>query len=99
MAFGIEFYNSSGTKILDLNNRTIRFVQSGTATVPAEGSVAVSVTGMRNNDSWNVLFSPADLSQLLLNSLLVTVVKSTDSVSFVNAFSQDIELNYWITRS
>ena len=54
MAYGLEIYNSSGTKIVSYTDRLVRFVASGTVTGNSSGYIDVTVTGMANNDTWGV---------------------------------------------
>jgi len=54
MAYGLEVYNSSGTKIVSYTDRLVRFVASGTVTGNSSGYIDVTVTGMANNDTWGV---------------------------------------------
>jgi len=54
MAYGLEVYNSSGTKIVSYTDRLVRFVAHGTVTGNSSGYIDVTVTGMANNDTWGV---------------------------------------------
>lgn len=54
MAYGLEVYNSSGTKIVSYTDRLVRFVAFGTVTGNSSGYIDVTVTGMANNDTWGV---------------------------------------------
>lgn len=54
MAYGLEVFNSSGTKIISYTDRLVRFVSYGTITGNSSGYINVTVTGMANNDTWGV---------------------------------------------
>tara|TARA_B110000908_G_C10003980_1_gene335417 strand:+ start:202 stop:495 length:294 start_codon:yes stop_codon:yes gene_type:complete len=54
MADGLEVYNASGTKIISYTDRLVRFVATGTVTGGASGYADVTITGMVNDDTWNV---------------------------------------------
>jgi|TARA_R110000796_G_scaffold157891_1_gene274639 hypothetical protein len=54
MAYGMEVYNASGTKMISHTDRLIRFVATGTVTANSSGYADVTVTGMANNDTWEV---------------------------------------------
>jgi len=94
MAYGIEIFNSSGVKVLELSNRVARFVQYGTATIPANGSVAVTVPGAENNDSWSAFHT---LSTGVAAN--ITYTKSTNTFTFYNSAFASYTLLYWIIRS
>ena len=100
MAYGIEIFNSSGTKIIELSSRVDRFVQAGTLTTSG-GTATVTVTGMANNDSWVVLRA---LNQGL--SIGSTVTKTTNSFTLTqqSAVSGTTDTtartwNYWVVRT
>tara|TARA_R110000737_G_scaffold107573_1_gene140201 strand:+ start:332 stop:493 length:162 start_codon:yes stop_codon:yes gene_type:complete len=46
MAYGLEVYNASGTKIISNTDRLIRFVATGTVTANSSNYADVTVTGM-----------------------------------------------------
>ena len=94
MAYGIEIFNSSGVKVLELSNRVARFVQYGTVVVPANGSVDVTVPGAANNDSWSAFHT---LSFGVGANM--TYTKSTNTFTFYNSAGASYTLYYWIIRS
>jgi hypothetical protein len=94
MAYGAEIFNSSGVKVLELSNRVARFVQAGTVTLPASGSVAVTVPGAANNDSWSA-FHTLEVGA----GANVTYAKSTNTFTFYNSAAASYTLLYWIIRS
>lgn len=93
MAYGIEIFNSSGTKILELSNRVARFVQNGSGTVAASSSTNVTVTGMQNNDSWNVFLSGGG------SFFPLTFTKNSGYFTITNSAAFSIGYNYWVVRS
>lgn len=54
MAYGLEVFNSAGTKILGQTDRVMRVVATGTVSVNKNSYVDITVTGMANDDSWVV---------------------------------------------
>jgi len=54
MPYGLEVYNASGVKMVSHTDRLIRFVSTGTVTANSSGYADVTVTGMANNDTWEV---------------------------------------------
>jgi hypothetical protein len=94
MAYGIEIFNSSGVKVLELSNRVPRFVQNGTGTVAASSTSTVSVTGMQNNDSWNVFVYESGSGFAGL-----TVTKNTGSFTITNTYTFSRTYYYWVVRS
>lgn len=56
---GMSFFNSSGNKLLNINDRSARFVTSGNLafsghTDGTEKTVTQNITGMTNSDIWSV---------------------------------------------
>ena len=55
MAYGLEVFNSAGTKkIVGNTDRLLRLVTHGTVTVNRNSYVDIAITGMANDDSWTV---------------------------------------------
>jgi len=57
--YGAAFFNSSGNKLLNINDRSARFVASGNLAFSGhvdgqEKTVTQSITGMTNSDIWSV---------------------------------------------
>lgn len=57
--YGMAFFNSSGNKLLNINDRSARFVTSGNMAFSGhsdntEKTVTQNVTGMTNSDIWSV---------------------------------------------
>ena len=90
MAYGIEIFNSSGVKVLELSNRVARFVAKGSATTSSTGTVTVSITGMENNDSWDVIGFAGGLAR-------IQIQKSTGSFTITS--SNNTTIDYVVIRS
>lgn len=93
MAFGIEIYGPNGNTLLSMSNRVPRFVQQGTFNLNINQTVNTTVTGMANNDSWDV-FLAAGNSGNSWNVALNTNLFSTRHLGGVNTV-----MSYWVTRS
>lgn len=94
MAYGAEVFNSSGTKILELSSRVARLAAQGQATTTNNGSsntVTVSITGMLNNDSWEVVAFSGSLAG-------VKVAKSTGSFTITTPAS-GTTVDYLVVRT
>jgi hypothetical protein len=57
--YGMAFFNSSGNKLLNINDRSARFVASGNLAFSGhvdgqEKTVTQNITGMTNSDIWSV---------------------------------------------
>jgi hypothetical protein len=51
---GLEVYNASGTKIITVSDRLVRFVSTGTVSINKGSFQDVYVAGMANDDTWGV---------------------------------------------
>ena len=95
MAYGIEVFNSSGTKVLELSNRVARFVQTGNGqAVNASSSVNISVTGMQNNDSWDVI-----VMSETSGFITFTISKNTGYFTVTNNSGLNTTISYWVLRT
>tara|TARA_B110000285_G_scaffold179609_1_gene202318 strand:- start:1856 stop:2161 length:306 start_codon:yes stop_codon:yes gene_type:complete len=55
MAYGLEVFNSAGTKkIVSITDRLLRVVTHGYVTINPNSYVDITITGMANDDSWTV---------------------------------------------
>lgn len=94
MAYGAEVFNSSGTKILELSSRVARLAAQGQATTTNNGSsntVTVSITGMLNNDSWEVVAFSGSIAG-------VKVSKNTGSFTITTPSSNTV-VDYLVVRT
>ena len=83
MAYGLEVYASSGTKVITVGSRVTRFVANGTTGSIANGSnTLVAISGLANNDTWLVLVEPSTTT--LLNQFNFTVAKLTGQFRITN---------------
>jgi hypothetical protein len=96
--FGVQVFNASGTKLLDVTDTLERFVQSGTVTVAMNnGTTDVTVSGMTNTDSWTVLIVPQNTNNL--GSLYsVRTAKGTNKFTVTNSTSGSgsTTYDYWV---
>ena len=96
MAYGLEIYNTSGNTVLSYTSRVPRFVQSGTFTLVGSNTVNTTVTGLANNDSWNVFAVANNFG----TGLSLRITKSTDLFSTqMPGNSGNNIISYWVTRS
>ena len=93
MAYGLEVYNSSGNTVLAYTSRVPRFVQSGTFTSLKTSNTDITVTGMQNNDSWDVF--------LVANIALVDIRYKLNTGFFTatNGSVANTTVEYWVVRS
>jgi hypothetical protein len=93
MAYGLEVYNSSGNTVLSFTSRVPRFVQSGTVTANSTGTT-VTVTGLANNDSWDVIAFPVNYTYVGL-----TITLNSGSFTVKTQITTTINVDYWVIRS
>ncbi len=93
MAFGIEIYGPNGNTLLSMSSRVPRFVQQGTFNLNINGTVNTSVTGMANNDSWDVFAVAANAGSFF------NVVLNTDLFTTRHQGGVNTAITYWVTRS
>jgi len=98
--YGAEFSNSSGRITLSLIDRVERFVVANTTPLLAAngGSIFVPVSGMTNNDSWNV-YAGVNGNPGSVNSSFFTVTKSTGGFTITNTYSSSTAYDYWVLRT
>lgn len=96
-AYGLEIYNSSGTVVISITKRLPRFVASGTTSANSGQTATVFVTGMSNNDSWNVLIAP--IPSTGPSVLAYNVSKFTGFFTIQNTSAVSMSYEYWILRS
>ena len=93
--YGVEVFNSSGTKLLTITDRLARFVLKGTTTIAANSTSGnISVPGMENNDSWNVYVTQEDSSWKTF-----TYSKYSGYFTISNTSSSSVIVDYWVLRS
>jgi hypothetical protein len=99
--YGAEFRNSSGKLILSLVDRVERFVQTGLTPFLANNeSHFEPVSGMENNDSWNV-YAGVNGSPSSLNSDAFDITKSTGGFTITNDSGSPtaVAYDYWVLRT
>ena len=98
--YGAEFSNSSGKITLSLIDRVERFVQSGiTSSIAANSSGFTSVTGMQNNDSWNV-FATLNGTPAAAGGLIFNILKSSGGFTIQNNDGSSAHTyQYWVLRT
>jgi len=96
MAYGIEVFNSSGVKVLELSNRVAHFVVTGSITVAAGATSNVTVSGLQNNDSWLVIISDDEDNT---SYLPYTITKYSGYFSIYNQAGISITYFYWVLKS
>jgi len=96
MAYGVEVFNSSGNKVLELSNRVAHFVTTGSITIPAGSTSNVTVSGLQNNDSWLVIISD-DVASTAFLSYVVT--KYSGYFSIYNQAGSSITYLYWVLKA
>jgi hypothetical protein len=50
--YGFEVYNSSGTPVVTITDRLVRYVSYHTGTLTANQSTTISVSGLTNDGTW-----------------------------------------------
>ena len=95
MAYGIELRNASGNVIVEMTGRYPRFVSSGTIPdMAALSTTYVTISGMANNDTWEVYVSGG--TQLVHK---VTVTKETNRFGVYNTHNATLTgWQYWVLR-
>lgn len=97
--YGVQVFNASGTKILDVTDTLERFVQSGSVNVTAGSSTDVTVTGMTNTDTWEVLVIPQNTTNF--GALWqVYATKGTNKFTVYNTAggTGTTSYDYWVLR-
>jgi len=107
---GLEVYNSSGVKIISPDSWLTRFAASGTVTQTINAgatSSAINVSGMQNNNSWDVLISQVNLSltsavgYVVLNNITVNKYSGYFKITNNNSAGTSSSINnvnYLVTR-
>ena len=73
-AYGVEIFDTSGTKVLSITDRVNRFVANGSFTISSgDTSKDITVTGMTNTDKFQVFLTPTGG-----DSVFPSVSKSTN---------------------
>lgn len=98
--YGAEFSNSNGYITLSIVDRANRFVVASTSgSVPASGSLFVTVAGMQNNDSWNV-FANISGTTGSISALSFSIAKGTGGFTINNNDSNSAHTyDYWVMRT
>jgi|SRR6056300_350305 len=102
--YGAEFSNSSGKLMLSMIDRVERFVVADTTPPipPYGGSIFVSVSGMENNDSWNVYAGVNGPPESITRNPF-DITKSTGGFTITNlqtgSYLPDTAYDYWVLRT
>lgn len=105
--YGLEVYNSSGVKIISPESWLTRFAASGTVTQTINAgatSSAINVSGMQNNNSWDVLISHVNQSMtsasgyVVLNNITVSKYSGYFKITNDNTTGSINNVNYLVTR-
>lgn len=94
--YGVEVFNSSGTKVLSITDRVNRFVANGSFTISAgDTSKTITVTGMTNTDSFQIFFTPSGG-----DSVFISASKGTDQFTCTIAQqADDVTFSYLVMAS
>ena len=94
--YGVEIFDTSGTKVLSITDRVNRFVANGSFTISAgDTSKTITVTGMTNTDKFQVFLTPAGG-----NSVFPGVAKSTDQFTCnIAQQADDVTFSYLVMAS
>jgi len=104
---GLEVYNSSGVKIISPDSWLTRFAASGTVTQTINAgatSSAINVSGMQNNNSWDVLISHVNKSMtsssgyVVLNNITVSKYSGYFKITNDNTSGSINNVDYLVTR-
>jgi len=97
VSYGIEVNNAAGVNIISMTSRLPRFVVAGTTSANSGQTTTIFVTGMTNNDSWNILVAPIPSSGPSV--LAYDVNKFTGFFTIENTSSVSMSYEYWVIRS
>lgn len=94
--YGVEVFNSSGTKVLSITDRVNRFVANGSFTISAgDTSKTITVTGMTNTDSFQIFFTPSGG-----DSVFISASKGTDQFTCtIDQQADDVTFSYLVMAS
>lgn len=94
MAYGIEVYNSSGTKMVGIDSSLGAIVAQGSVTVDAYGtSSTIPITGMEDNDFWSVVLYEE------VSSIVYYATISSGGFVLNNASDSQKTLKYLVVRT
>ena len=105
--YGMEVFKSDGTtKLYDTTSRTGRIFASGTTgTIGAGSSTTITVTGMENSTSFNVIVVPTvagsgnNDSNIFIGFTGIVITKSTNSFTIGNVGTVSNSYRYFVIRS
>jgi hypothetical protein len=105
--YGMEVFKSDGTtKLYDTTSRTGRIFASGTTgTVGAGSSTTITVTGMENSTSFNVIVVPTvagsgnNDANIFIGFTGIVITKSTNSFTIGNTGTVSNSYRYFVIRS
>lgn len=95
--YGLEVYNSTGKLVISITSRLPRFVATGTVRVNAGQSTNVFISGLQNNDSWDVIVSTEPISSNGIVLASSAVYSGYFTISNNDAYDSDF--TYWVLRT
>lgn len=97
--FGLEIYNASGDLIIDITSRLPRFVATGTLAINAGQSSTVYITGLQNNDTWDVIAAAEPTSSSAGGMPISIVAVYSGYFTITNDGVYDGNFTYWVLRT
>jgi len=103
--YGMEVFKADGTKLYDTTSRTGRIAASGSVSVNSGSSQSITVTGMVNSSSFNVIVVPTTPGVgtgigAALGYTGLTITKSNGSFTIQNTTSVNPQVyKYFVIRS
>jgi hypothetical protein len=95
--YGLEIYNSTGVLVVAVTSRLPRFVATGTVRVNAGQSATIFISGLQNDDSWDVIVSTEPISSNGVVLASSTVFSGYFVISNNDAYNSDF--TYWVLRT
>ena len=95
--YGLELYNSGGTKTFGQGTRTQNFVASGSISVPPSGTNTISVTGFTtsNSDTFDVLLRG---NAGYFSGSFFTIIRQNGGFKIGNNTGTTLTASYWVIR-
>lgn len=80
MSYGVEIYDTSGTKLIGVDSNLAQFFAFGTGTfVSNQTSDTITVTGLQNTSDFYILLAKEDGTPLFYVGATYSTSKSTNS--------------------
>jgi hypothetical protein len=100
MSYGLQVFNSSGTIIVDINDRLPRYVANGlTGSLAYNNYVDISIADMTNTDTWLVLAIMSSAISADDPTSGFTIVKSSGSFRLTNTYASGSTFYWWVFKS